>query len=212
MLLQNIAQFFHLADGTSAPQARADRENSLVVTENRGRYAEKTSRGGTFLTFIDALTILATHASPLAAGTGTPIIGIYNPVGSGVNIEIIKAGHATTSGTPAGPLKWNVIPNPQNITAGVAGNLVSALINGAVASVAKLFNNTATTGSTAGTVFRPHGGPAAIAEGAGIQSYVEEHAGDLIIPPGSMLALAATGTGTTHILSAFVEWQEVAAA
>ena len=208
MFLQSIAQFFHLADGATAPTSRADRENSLVVSENRGRYAEAVSRGLTFMTYIDALTLAATHASPLAAGTGTPILAVYNPVGSGVNLEITHAGHATTSGTPAGPLKYNIIPNPQNITQTPTGNLVSALINGAVASVAKVFNNVALTGSTLGTVFRPHGGPAAIAEGAGIQSYVEEHAGDLIIPPGSMLALAATGTGTTHILSAFIEWKE----
>jgi hypothetical protein len=200
-----------LADGAPSQLDRAGREGDKIVSELHGRYYEKCSRGGIFLSQIDALTLLATHASPLTAGTGTPIIGIYNPPQSGVNIAILKAGHATTSGTPGGPLKWNTVSNPQAITGTNAGSALSALVGSTIfSSAARLWNNTAVTGSATGVMFRMQGGPAAIAAGAGIYSSFEEHAGDLVIAPGGMLALCCTAVGTTHIISAFVSWEEVA--
>jgi len=117
--MQNIALNvgpIHVADGGQGQQGlRSGRELDLIVSENRGRYAEKTSRGGKFCAPWNAVTVAATHNSPLTAGTGTPIVGIYNPIGSGFNLEIVKLSQHLISGTPAGPLIWNNIPLPQNI-------------------------------------------------------------------------------------------------
>lgn len=210
MLIQSQPGQQRIADGGQSQISRSGREGDQIVSGLHGRYYEKASRGGVYTAFVNALTLAATHASPLTAGTGTPIIGIYNPIGSGVNIAILKVGHTTTSGTPGGPLLWNIVPNPQNITA--AANQ-TATNNGTLAtagSISKVWSNTAVTGSTAGTAFRVHGGPGAVAAGAGLYGFIEEHAGDLIIPPGTMLALCCTAAGTAHIVGAFVTWEEVA--
>ena len=200
----------HVSDGNQGNQGlRAARELELVVSENQARLYEKTSRGGKFAAPWNAVTILSTHNSPLTAGTGTPIVGIYNPIGSGVNLAITKVIQHLTSGTPAGALVWNNVPLPQNITA-ASSTPISKLINAAPASVAKLWVNTAVTGSSAGVLLFAEGGFAAVAAGAGVNTFVNVHDGDLVIPPGTMLALCSYGTGTTHLTSGTVEWDEIA--
>jgi len=192
----------------TTPPVRQGQLGDVIVSEVHGRYYETNYRGALFSSFINALTIASTHATPIAAGTGTPIIGIFNPAGSGKNLAIVRVQQATTSGTPGGPLLWNVIPNPQNITA----TFTAPYSNFNLAqqgSVARIFNNTALTGSTAGTAFRTAGGSAAVAATGVILTYSEEYAGDILVVPGTMVALAATAAGTSHVISVFAEWEEI---
>jgi hypothetical protein len=199
----------HVGDGNQGGAGlRASRELELVVSENHGRFYEKNSRNGLFGVAWNAVTIAATHNTPLTAGTGTPITSIYNPIGSGMNIAILKVVQDLTSGTPAGPLVWNNVPLPQNITAASASP-ISMNINSPVSSVAKTWTNTAVTGSTAGVLLFADGGFAAVAAGAGIQTLMNMRDGDIIIPPGTMLALCSYGTGTSHLTSGLVIWEEV---
>ena len=96
------------------------------------------------------------------------------------------------------------------ITAGLAHAI--AYNNGTLTqtgSATVIWNNTAITGSLQGVPFRNAGGPAAIAAGAGIYTYTEMYDGSLIIPPGTMIALACTGAGTSHVISVFAEWEEI---
>lgn len=195
------------SDGTTIG-SRCGRTGDQITSKFMPDAAEGCVRGLLYTAFVNAVTLAATHASPIAAGTGTPIIAIYNPTGSNRNIVIIKTVQSHTSGTPAGPLLYNVIPNPQNISA-ASTSPVSNQSFQTTGSVAKLFSNVALTGSTAGQAQRVIGGPGAIALGAGMQTYVELHNGEFIIPPGAMVAVAATGAGTAHILSAYVQWMEV---
>ena len=192
----------------TTPPIRQGQLGDVIVSEVHGRYYETNYRGALFSTYINALTVASTHASPIASGTGTAIIGIYNPAGSGKNVSIVRVQQATTSGTPGGPLLWNTIPNPQNITA----SFTAAYSNFNLAqqgSVTRIFNNSALTGSTAGVAFRTAGGSAAVAATGVILTYSEELAGDLLVTPGSMVALAATAAGTSHVISCFVEWEEI---
>ena len=182
--------------------------NELLISELLPQYSALAQASLLFTTFANAVTLAATHASPIAAGTGTPIISVFNPANSGKNLHVIKMLQATTSGTPGGPLVWNLIPNPANITAASSApfNNLSLTQTG---SVARCWNNTAVTGSTVGTAFRNAGGPAAALATGSVLTFLEEFKGSIIVPPGSMLALAATAAGTTHIISAFAEWAEL---
>jgi hypothetical protein len=193
----------------STPAVRLGQQGDLIASELHGRYYEATYRNTVFMTWVNAVTLTSNHATPIAAGSGTPIISLYNPAGSGKNISLIRVQQSHTSGTPAGPLIWNIIPNPQNITAipNVQANNMSTLAPSG--SVAKIWNNIAITGSTVGTTFRNAGGMDTTATGAGIASYVEEYAGTFFVPPGSMIALACTGAGSTNIINAWLEWEEV---
>lgn len=181
----------------------------VIVQQLHGRMYETAYRGNMFCTYINALTLASTHATPLAAGTGTPIIGLHNPLGSGKNLVIQRVAYNTTSGTPGGPLLYNLIVNPQNITATVTGTYFNCASLQQSGSVCRLFNNVATTGSTAGTAMRTMGGTTTTAAAAGTYMVIDNVEGALIVPPGLMLALACTAAGTTHIISAYAEWEEV---
>lgn len=192
----------------TTPAVRLGQLGDLIASELHGRFYETNYRGALFSTFVNAMTVASTHVTPIAAGTGTPILGIFNPAGSGKNLVLVRIQQATTSGTPGGPLVLNVIPNPQNITATftTAYNNFNLTQQG---SVTKIWNNTAITGSTAGTAFRNAGGSAAVAATGAILTYTEMYDGALIVPPGFMLALAATATGTSHVINCYAEWEEV---
>jgi hypothetical protein len=191
------------------PTIRLGQLGDVVVSELHGRYYETTYRQSMFSTFINALTLASTHATPLSAGTGTPIIGIYNPIGSGKNMSIVRVQQATTSGTPGGPLVWNIVPNPQNITASTNATAYNMATLQQTGSVTRMWNNTAVTGSTAGVAFRNAGGPTTTAVTGAIFSYVEEYAGSFIVPPGSMISLCCTAAGTSHVINCYLEWEEI---
>ena len=194
------------SDGTSIG-SRCGRTGDQITSKFMPDAAEACARGLIYTAFINALTLTSTHASPIAAGTGTPIIGIYNPAGSNRNLIVMKTVQSHTSGTPGGPLLYNVIPNAQNISAANTSPTSNQSFQ-TTGSVAKLFNNVALTGSTVGQAQRVIGGPGAVALGAGIQTYTELHNGEFIIPPGAMVAVACTAAGTTNIISVYVQWTE----
>lgn len=196
-------------DGTLI-DPRLTRDGAFLVQDGNGRYYEMAYRGQLFTasTAAAGVTIAATHVSPLAAATGTPLLGIFNPVNSGVNLMILRAKVATVSGTPGGEFVWNVIPNPAGIT---SATFVQGLGNKsfAVGGFGKAYTNTALTGSALATMFRPLGGPAAIAAGAGTYSVEEVTDGDMVIAPGGFAGIAATAAGTTHIAAASITWAEL---
>lgn len=196
------------ADG-SLQNFRLGNQNEQMVSELHGRYYEQTYRGNVFSVSALAYTIVATtDISPLPANTGVPIVGVFNPVNSGKNASILYAAFTTTSGTPGGPLIWNVIPAPAGITA-TGVQPTNNFTFTASGSVMRGFSASAITGSSAGIPIGPMGGPAAIAAGAGNYTVTEEVAGRIIVPQGGFLGLAATAVGTTHIVSAWLIWEEV---
>lgn len=200
----------YAADG-SLVDPRMTRDLATVTQDAHGRFYEAVYRGNVYTaaTVSAGYTIVATtDISPLPANTGVPIIGLFNPTVSTVNLVIMRTKVATVSGTPGGPLSWNVIPAPSGITiAGTQGLNNKTFQAGGIGRVA---NATAITGSAAGIMFRTMGGPAAVAAGAGVYQVEEITDGDIILGPGSFAGLAAFATGTTHIVLASITWEEVA--
>lgn len=194
-------------DGAT-PSLRMGRSGEGMFSELHGRYYEITKRGAVYCATTPAVGVTAgaTNVSPLAANTGVPLIGLYNPLGSSVDLSILKAWVQSISGTPGGAVVWNVIPAPANITAaGSQGLNAYTFITG---GQAKVFANAAITGSPLATVYRPLAGITAVASGAGQGGGLEEMAGDLIIRPGQFAGLAVAAAGTTWVLTAGVEWAE----
>ena len=201
-----------IAPGTNPP-IRQGQLGDVIASQLHGRYYEATYRQSVFSTFVNGLSIgvATTYNSPLTAGTGTPIIGIYNPIGSGKNLSLIRVQNTPTSGTSGGPLLWNIIPNPQSITAATNATAYNMGTLTQTGSVTKIWNATAITGSPSnGVPFRDIAGPSSAASVVGaIQTYMEEIAGSIIVPPGSMIAMATTAAGTSYVFSAYVEWEEI---
>ncbi len=203
-------QGLSLGDGAVVTH-RASRQGAGIVGQEHAPYFEATARGNVFSTSNAAVgvTVASTNVSPIAAGTGLGMIVVGNPLGSGKNLVVLKACVSQVSGTPGGGIVWNLIKNAQLITATQVGVINANLIGGAATSIAQVWNNTALTGSQIAIMLRPLFSQSAIALGVSgaVAEIIED--GDIVVTPGNAIALAATATGTTHILSCALTWEEV---
>jgi hypothetical protein len=190
---------------------RQDKTGALVFSAGHAQYREAVGRGKVFVQAVKSATVTATtDISPLPATTGRALLGIINPAGSGFLASVLKIGISTVSGTPGGPFYIDVVPN-----AGVAASLAAS--STPVSPLALAVGGSAMRGLAAAvpaqavvaTMLRPLGGPAAIAAGAGMY-HVDEHIdGGIELPQNSLLAITAHATGTSHVISGYIMWEEI---
>lgn len=183
------------------------RQGETLVSELHGRYTRQTTDGFIFHAASGSVTVAAANVSPLAAATGQPIIGLWNPPNSGKNMAILKLGANTLSGTPGGPLVWNFALN-QVLTAAANISPVAGFLTQGAASAAKVFANVALAGSTLEAFLTDAANISAVAAGAVTSVLKEDIGGTLVIPQGGLLCLAAFAVGTLHIVRASLEWEE----
>lgn len=209
LMLEGRIGAFRGQKGSPSP-VRQGLDSEVVVGQAHAAYQEPTLQGQvyTISTALAGITVAAANVSPAAAGTGQPLVGVYNPPGSGKLLVIWKALVATVSGTPGGPFGWNVIKPSAGITAAGTVPTNNKTLD-AAGSKAKGFVNQATTSSPAGAMFRVVGGPAAVAAGAGLYGVAEELDGDIVVPEGGFVGIYATAVGTTHVVAASMTWEEV---
>lgn len=190
----------------------------IVNDVGLGRFFEAARWGRIFHLNNTAQTIAATHNSPLAAATATPIVGVINPVNSGKAAAILSGWMTSISGTPpanANP-SWNFATAIQSISTNPAGSVQPGLINGANQSVMDVYNNVALTGLGVATgqvgLLRHFGGaPFAGALAANHdQGWWDNVDGAIIVPPGTgCIMLAGAAPGTSWVVSAGMTWAEV---
>lgn len=203
-------------DGTAGIQT-ADREGNTKGTLGHAEYTESARRGKVFTLANTAYTIVAQNATGGAIGTAKPIVGFYNPTGSGVNAILVNEEEWHTSGTPGGPLIFNFFcgQNWTSVSSGtVYNNLLSNNTPNGSAMIAQNNQNLTTTPAitTAMNVLSTAGGPGAvaIATGAGETGHSKDLKGVIAVPPGCAFGLFSTATGTSDIVSASLSWEEVA--
>jgi hypothetical protein len=205
-------------DGTNT-NLRQARTSELIVSQNHGRYYEAASRGNMFnLTMAAAVGgVVAGNVVGAAANAATQF-AIWNPVGSGFNMSILKTHIGFISGTlVGGPIFHGVfvLGNPTNAITADAGRIAQNSLIGGRQPVVR-YVNTATTGTTlaGGTtplIHRPmnlqfSAGTYAALAGSVMMDLVD---GDIVIPPGyGWLPLFNTGT-TSLLYSASCTWEEV---
>ena len=136
------------APNTATP-LRSGQLSDLIVSELHGKYYEQTYRGNMFSVGMTA-TALTANTVTLVAAT-TPIIGVYNPIGSGVNLVILKAkcniAVAGNSAVAPGAFVWATSVNNNAISTGLTPLNRKTLLN--AGSQAKGMNiTTALTGLT----------------------------------------------------------------
>jgi hypothetical protein len=173
--------------------------------------------------FIDSGAVTVTSANTTAGAVGTIklINGFYNPTASGVNAIIYQAVIATVSGTPAGPLYWNFLQEVATSTA--TGTIQQALLKNTAGNslmVAQTGVVIAGAGTPSFIQAGVIGGNSAVAAGAGVSSYTVDYRPPLtgsngsyfiIVPPGTVFGIAATGAGTSHVVQTTMYWEEVPA-
>lgn len=200
------------SDGSSDQAFRQGRSGEMMVSELLPKYYELTKRGMVYVASSPAVgtaSMAAANVSPLAAGTGQPVVGLYNPLGSGVDLVILKAWMDAISGTPGGSVVWNVIPPAAGITAAGAQGLNAYTCQ--PGGKGKVFNNAALTGSPVATLLRPLMGENTTAIGTGQELQVEYVDGDIIVQPGAFAGLAVAAAGTTWVLLGGLAWAELPA-
>jgi hypothetical protein len=188
-----------VGDGVAA-NLRGGRLSDLIVTELRGRYAEATRLGRVFTQVLAATTtgVAAGNINAAAAAAVTQF-ALWNPAGSGVNVEIVKFFLGVASGTPPAGSSFHSVSQgaPNN---SVGAKLTNAFVGGStskclgVASAAGV----ALTGSPNALItLRPT--PFAFIAAAAANPLIaamEEVNGDIVLPPGTMWVPTWATAGT----------------
>jgi hypothetical protein len=204
-----------LSDGRGEGRFRTDQLASLVITDSHGRWYELASRGRVFSchTAVTGATIAAGHVAPPAAAAATTLT-LSNPVGSGVNLEIIAGMLLHLTGTPGtGSWSWcganaigatvitateNAAPKPLLLggaNSSAKGYSATALTTGPLHAVHRLFPSAV----FAGAIDAATQGKVAI-------DYVD---GSIVVPPGWVITLAPPAAGTDHVVAAGILYAEI---
>ncbi len=192
--------------GQAFPQ---DQQNGLLVTEFLPRYYEQAYLGQTFFTS----TASAGGTAYVGAAGGTPLLAVWNPIGSGKNLVLLQAMVgvvATASG--AGTTQFRLYGGPTAaITQATVATPVSTLSLAASGSVAKAFANVALTSSTALTFITTIGNYYwASAAGAILsEPLIQDFSGAIIVAPGNMIAMGAVSILTSMTNDAYFLWSEL---
>ena len=218
MLIQGQVGQIAGTDG-SQPNLRQGRTGELIISQNHGRYYETASRGNMF-----SLTLYASGSTPVAgnlvgaAANAATQFAIWNPLGSGFNMSILKTNIGIISGTVVGGPIFHgvfVLGNPTNAITFDAGRAAqNALIGGRQPVVRYI--NTATTGTTitGGTTPLIHkpmnvqysAGTYAALAGSQMLDPVD---GDIVIPPGYGWLPLFAAAGTSVLWTCSCTWEEV---
>ena len=206
-------------DGTPVT-ARASRQGDTMVSELHGRFYEQCLRGKLFGIGVNALTALSANTITLTATT-TPILGVWNPLTSGVNLVILQASLASginnAATTGAGIFVWAASTGNAALTLGSSPISHKTLL--ASGSATKAFPFVALTGLTNNlvvieaadfpdaTIITTAALPATIQTPTVM--YTQNIDGSIIVPPGGVLALLNTVSSTTISVHGRLLWEEV---
>jgi hypothetical protein len=212
------------ADGALQPPKQG-RFAELVTSQLRGRWYEHNIRGRIFgggmaLTSINA----ATFTSATLGATCTPVTGIWNPQGSGVNaeVELAQLQAILTASTSTGPggFQWyfsvNNTAQPSTGAQGLSGltlagkgkvfNMSGAALTGLTNNLALYRASSLQGGSSANFSFVG----TAVGQASTVGGVSEEHIeGSIIVPPGGIIALLCNTTPVAHSAVAGMVWAEV---
>ena len=210
-----------LAADNTYPPLRLGRMGDVIVSELHGRFYEQTYRGQAYSGGV-ATSALSANTITLTATT-TPIIGVWNPPTSPVNLVILQAGlqvmiNTLTTPTGGGAIVWASSVGNNALTLGSAGFNRKTLT--AQGGYGKFYTPAiALTGLTTNLVINEsadfinntvliHGTITAVSQqlsGGGVQNFD----GSLIVPPGGVLCLLNTTSTTTTSVTSRILWEEV---
>jgi hypothetical protein len=210
MIIQNIVGQPAAGANNAILNGRSGQLGEAIVQELHGRYYETTYRGNSFL--LSVSTAAAVTAYTGGAG-GTPMLAIFNPIGSGRNAVVNKVSigsvvAASGAGTVAFGLYFGTTATITQATTVTPWNMATQLQSG---SVMTGFRNVALTSSTAASnAVALASYYWATAAGVGnVSPAVTDIEGAIIIPPGSYLALGGSAALTSATWIGSLQWEEV---
>lgn len=212
-----------LGDGAQA-ELRMERTGSLVTTDGHGRFYEANYRNQLYRGGIGLTAFTANNTATTLAATSTPVIGLWNPATSSVNLVVLQANlvivpNNLTSGAGPGIFNWLMTTGQTSISTG--SNPVNCRTLTATGSQAKFFPmNVALTGLITTTTLLTEAAPFQTPNGmtyttlgsvAPMPSYASTQNidGSIILPPGGLLMLQGTTTATTWSGASSILWEEL---
>lgn len=190
---------------------RGDNTSALVVTQGHSAFAEAVRQGNVYQLSTAAAGVTIAAANVHGASNAQPLVGVFNPTGSGMNVVIHKGVHSWASGTAAAQgLVWGVAPAPCGITAASGTTPTNCLTGQTGGSVCRGYVNGAMTGITGSAIAGFAGGPTTGALAANANATFFDYVdGCIWIPPGAAGGLFAAAAGTSPIVAATMVWEEV---
>jgi len=180
----------------------------VVVQPVSGKYAEAVLRGSCYFA-----TIGAAGAAPGTAIGTTAFISLWNPLGSGRTLRVLRATLGYISGTIGAGAIFYAINRTSSATAPTGGTVL-ANVN---AFLGYADSSAALAGTAQTLVATPVAGEIMASSGpilatSVVQPYqiVDDIDGRYLIAPGNGLSLQFVGgAGTVPLLSASFFWEEV---
>jgi hypothetical protein len=210
MINQNIVGQPAAGANNAILNGRSGQLGEMIMQELHGRYYETTYRNNSFL--LSVSTAAAVTAYSGGAG-GTPMLALFNPVGSGRNAVINKVSigsvvAASGAGTVAFGLYFGTTATITQATTVTPWNMATQQQSG---SVMTGFRNVALTSSTAASnAVALASYYWATAAGVGnVSPAVTDIEAAIIIPPGSYLALGGSSALTSATWIGSLQWEEV---
>jgi hypothetical protein len=210
-----------LADG-NVSVARGERSGGVVVQELHGRFFEQVQRGNVYSIGCQPTALSA--ATVLLTASAQPIVGVWNPTTSPVNLVILQAALVdfinNVTSVALGGFVWASSLANTSLTAGLSPfNRKTLASTGSQAKAFSLSTASLLTGLTNNVVvfdgaeFNTASGllttTVAAATPTPSVSGVQNFDGSLIVPPGGVLALLNTISTTTHSVWGRLLWEEV---
>lgn len=193
--------------------ARLTRDASLGFQQTHGALQEAAFRGNLYSLATAAAGVTCTATQVVSVTLGSPIVGLYNPTGSGKNAVILYSEACWASGTAgASGLSFGTVPSA-GVSAAGGNAAINMLTQVAGGSACRTFVAAAWTGQTVAPGIARHlGGPTTGALAANSMSfYPFFYEGSLIIPPGCAGGLFVNLAGTSPIIAASLLWEEISA-
>lgn len=213
------------AQDGSIPAVRSGKLGDVIVSELHGRFYEQTYRGNVYSAGANVTALSANTITTANTATGTPIVGVWNPLSSTANLVILQIGiwgTLNTWTTPTAPGLFLIATSTGNgaITTGAApfnrrtltttGSQAKAF-NGGVALTGLTTNLTVLEGldipsmqgtGAMGTITAP---TTMVPAFGGVQNFD----GHLIVPPGGVLSVMNQNSTTTTSVATRLVWEEV---
>jgi hypothetical protein len=181
--------------------ALAGKQGDALVSDLHGKHFTANYRGKLFEASAAAVTV------PVVAATLVSVFTLYNPVASGVNMELVEASLANVVATTvvdAAGWYYSTAALTALGTFTTKGTVQSLVAGNSPANQGLFYS--AYTHSGTPVLVDIIGGYGAATSLVGVSKFYD---GRLIIPPGIAMSLAmSTNAGTTSGITASVIWQE----
>lgn len=204
----------------SVVNLRAGQLGDLITSDAHSRYYEANYRGNVYFFGGQDTALAAANATATGlTATAKPIIGVYNPAASPVNLVIMKAtiNISTVANSAVNSTGFYWVGSIGNVAVTTGSTPLNAKTMSASGSNAKAFHvSTALTGLTNNlAVLRPTDISSLNAAGAStavpvIQGQMTEFVdGGLMAVPGAVLGIMNEVSITTLDVNAYILWEEV---